>query len=616
MRAPRLAVLVAVACLAPACSRGAEDVRAGRETDQGQGYSALSTVPGQEQRIGLLEVSYKYDLIDPKNDGWESEAAAGRVHEQLKRLEELLAAPRTIDADSVQDVARHDFECARPRGSELEVGFDGPALLVRRGVFPAPSLEVRGPAALASALEQLREGFDVGQGFHAHFKVVGIELGSVTSARFTTEVLLQASGTQSGKVAQGSGQLSAAWDLEWHMSRDDEVPLLLSLAPRSFEWVVTKSGGTLFEDCTEAVLGHEPSFQQQLSKSHGHWASQLDKRLGVDIVGHLGLAVGDANGDGLDDLYVCQMGGLPNLLYLQQPDGTAKEVGLAAGVAYLDATRSALFVDFDNDGDQDLMLGGEILLILANDGTGRFSLKLALPISNVYSQTAADHDLDGDLDVYLCRYNGSSSNVPIPYHDANNGLENILLVNDGAGEGEWRFRDATDELGLGENNRRFSFAAAWVDYDEDGDADLYVANDFGRNNLYQNTAGHFRDVAADAGVEDISAGMSVAWGDVNGDGHSDLYVSNMFSSAGNRITFQRNFRAGDERGLTDYRRHARGNSLFINRGDGRFDDASVGAAVTMGRWAWGSVFADLNNDGLEDLMVANGNITNEDPDDL
>ena len=111
--------------------------------------------------------------------------------------------------------------------------------------------------------------------------------------------------------------------------------------------------------------------------------------------------------------------------------------------------------------------------------------------------------------------------------------------------------------------------------------------------------------------------MAVSWGDVNRDGNLDIYVSNMFSSAGNRVTFQRNFRESEDasvRGM--FRRHARGNSLFLNSGDGTFVDQSVEAGVTMGRWAWGSRLIDINGDGLLDVVVANGNITGEDKDDL
>lgn len=189
----------------------------------------------------------------------------------------------------------------------------------------------------------------------------------------------------------------------------------------------------------------------------------------------------------------------------------------------------------------------------------------------------------------------------------------MLLRNDG----NWDFVDVTGAVGLDQNNNRFSFAASWEDYDNDGDPDLYVANDYGRNNLYRNDGGRFTDVAAQLGIEDMSAGMSVSWADFNRDGILDLYISNMFSAAGNRITYQRQFKpdAGDEL-LAGYRRHARGNSLFEGKPGGKFSDVSLSAGVTMGRWAWGSRFADLNNDGWQDLVVANGFITAPDTGDL
>ena len=97
----------------------------------------------------------------------------------------------------------------------------------------------------------------------------------------------------------------------------------------------------------------------------------------------------------------------------------------------------------------------------------------------------------------------------------------------------------------------------------------------------------------------------------------DLYAGNMFSAAGRRVTTQPQFRPGlDLDLLTKFQRMARGNSLFRGLGKGRFDDVSESVGVTVGRWSWGSVFADLNNDGWQDLVVANGFVTGQVPDDL
>jgi hypothetical protein len=144
-----------------------------------------------------------------------------------------------------------------------------------------------------------------------------------------------------------------------------------------------------------------------------------------------------------------------------------------------------------------------------------------------------------------------------------------------------------------------------------------VANDFGRNNLYENQNGYFVDVAPREGVEDIGAGMSVTWADYDQNGHMDVYVSNMFSAAGNRVTrqkrFQDRFNAAENSQL---QRHARGNSLFQRTIDGKFRDCTREARVDMGRWAWGATFLDFNNDGWEDLFVTNGFFTSEDTVDL
>ena len=231
----------------------------------------------------------------------------------------------------------------------------------------------------------------------------------------------------------------------------------------------------------------------------------------------------------------------------------------------------------------------------------------------VSASSVVDLDLDGDLDFYVVTYGDRIHSPPDVYHDANNGGTNVLLRNDD----NWNFVDVTTESGLDENNHRWSFAASWEDFDDDGDLDLYVANDFGRNNLYQNSDGQFSDIAAKVGVEDVAAGMSASWADFDHDGRMDVYVGNMFSSAGLRITGQSRFQKRATSTIRDeFRRHARGNTLFRNTGSGHFDDISVDAGVTVGRWAWASKFVDINNDSWEDLVVANGFVTSHETKDL
>jgi hypothetical protein len=306
-------------------------------------------------------------------------------------------------------------------------------------------------------------------------------------------------------------------------------------------------------------------------------------------------------------------------LFRHLPDGTLEDITRRARIGILENTRAALFVDWDNDGDQDLVAAvGPGILVARNDGQGvfgGFKLRPARGLGDIYSLSAADPDLDGDLDIYACRYaeRGILYGVPTPYHDANNGAMNLLYRND-----EGTFNVATRAFGLHQNNRKFSLASIWEDFDGDGDLDLYVANDFGRNNLYRNEGGKFTDVAEEVGADDMSAGMGVSVSDFDADGDMDIYVTNMFSSAGLRIVPQtQKFMDGENQDVHQhYARHARGNTLLANRGDGTFEDLTMEAGVSVGGWAWGAKFIDLNNDGLEDIYTPNGFVTNQDPEDM
>jgi tetratricopeptide (TPR) repeat protein len=237
------------------------------------------------------------------------------------------------------------------------------------------------------------------------------------------------------------------------------------------------------------------------------------------------------------------------------------------------------------------------------------------PQGSFTGMAAADYDRDGRVDLYLCTYSffrdGNQYRYPSPYYDARNGPPNFLFRNQLAADGSGAFLDVTESAGMNQNNNRFSFAPAWCDYNADGWPDLYVANDFGRKNLYRNEGGRFRDVAAEAGVEDIGDGMSAAWFDYDGDGRPDLYVSNMWSDAGQRIVSQKQLQPAET-----WERHAKGNSLYRNKGDGTFEETGAAEGVEMGRWAWAADGVDFDNDGVPEIFITTGMLTNSSETDL
>ncbi len=350
---------------------------------------------------------------------------------------------------------------------------------------------------------------------------------------------------------------------------------------------------------------------------------------------HPGVSVADVDGDGDDDVYVMARHGR-NQLFRNRGDGTFEDAAAELGIDVDGNSSAALFADFDNDGDANLFLGRTRAAsrYFENAG-GRFVDRseewVGGPLPHLVSSlAAADFDGDGLLDLYVSTYasralredlgNSDSREAEmllrahLPEEDSRElfrlatgetyhriltrpGPPNVLYRNAGGGRLE-RVADQP-ELAVWKN----TFQSSFGDYDRDGDADLYVANDFSENVLFENDGtGRFTDVTARERVADIGFGMGADWADFDNDGEDDLYVSNMYSKAGQRITRQ-------VPGLNPrFAEMARGNTLFRNA-EG-FDRVSAqeepGLLVEIAGWSWGGQFADFDNDGWQDIYALSG----------
>jgi len=344
---------------------------------------------------------------------------------------------------------------------------------------------------------------------------------------------------------------------------------------------------------------------------------------------HPAVSVVDINRDGWDDLYVMTRW-QENRLFINQQDGTFVDQAAEYGLN-IDRTSCALFADFDNDGDSDVFLGRSYSdsLLMVNEGgkfVDRTQEKIKQPLPGfVTSISAADYNNDGLLDVYLSTYVSIGATVQtvtsaanfMPLNEAKRllkwfkqatpadiwldrpGPPNRLLVN----RGDLRFEPSEAMPDVW----RTTFQATWADYDQDGDVDLYLCNDFAPDNFFRNDGRRgFTNVAQEVGGEAMRGyGMGASWGDYDNDGWQDLYVSNMYSKAGKRIIGQIPNEM-DPR----YMLSANGNRLFKNAGGGNLDlvsgDGQGQVPVTKAGWSWGGQFCDFDNDGFLDIYVASG----------
>jgi len=352
-----------------------------------------------------------------------------------------------------------------------------------------------------------------------------------------------------------------------------------------------------------------------------------------------GVAVGDFDNDGHDDLYfVNQLG--PNKLYRNKRDGTFEDVTDKAGVGLGDRVCvAAAWGDYDNDGFPDLFVtstrGGNVLLHNNGDGTFTDVTKTAGVELVAHSQTATFFDYDGDglLDLFVtntARWTLDDDRKAHYYPGPTDLLElvsspkehNVLYRNNGDGT----FTDVTDKAGLA--GKGWGGDVAVFDYDGDGRLDLFVTNMFGANQLYHNNGGTFTDVTKDVlGRTSWGAIGSKAF-DLNNDGHLDLLVADMHSdmwvppdgrqlvSAKKKYPKVAGRLASEEGDSDDERYFSRanpirydevvfGNTLFKARPGRKFAEVSDKAGAET-FWPWGVATGDFDNDGFEDVFLPSG----------
>jgi len=554
-----------------------------------------------------------FKKVAAEYDSFPSEVYHDRIDAILQAWSKELQVS-TQSAETLMRVMSNNFAATSPAGSLR-------ARRMNNGPLQVWVAEFREGQALGreAFLSEWRSAVRVfSKLLTAEFQITKIEADAPQMSAATDEIGVRTQ-VHYEFVGTGSGFYREHWignlDLDWKLAAGGELRLQKW---RNVEETRSRSVLPIFEDRAEEVFAGCESYATQFLLGVDYWRTLLDGASGIDIYGHNGVAVGDIDGDGFDDLYICQPAGLPNRLYRNRGDGTFEDITERSGVGILDNTACALFADIDNDGWQDLIVvraSGPLLLL--NMGNGQFrrrpnAFEFANPPQGTFTGAAiADYDRDGWLDIYFCLYvyyQGTDQyRYPMPYYAAENGPPNFLMKNGRDGN----FHDVTGESGLNQNNTRFSFCCGWADPNGDGWPDLYVVNDFGRKNLYRNNGdGTFTDIAEEAGVQDVGAGMSVSWLDYDKDGRQDLYVADMWTAAGLRVSAQENFQknASEEvRGL--FRRHAMGDCLYRNLGNGKFADVGSSSGTLIGRWAWSSDAWDMDHDGHPELYIANGMIS-------
>ena len=288
----------------------------------------------------------------------------------------------------------------------------------------------------------------------------------------------------------------------------------------------------------------------------------------------------DIDNDGDLDLYVCNMA-TPNILYINQNDGTFKEQTIFRGADYAGASKQANFCDYDHDGDLDFIL---------------LTYQDLLPAQDDFVKM-----VDGKMEVLEgCEEYA----VVINNTEARGGEKDIFFENQGDGT----FKQVTSKVGVGDTYEP-NLAGVWMDYDNDGWQDLYTTADFKQSDhLYRNNGdGTFTDVLPDTVKHTPWFSMGLDTGDLNNDGHLDLIVGDM----ADRTHYGQKVNMGDmaENGwflVWGEPRQFMQNCVFVNSGTGKFMEHGAITGMAKTDWTWSIRIVDLDNDGLQDVHFTNG----------
>ena len=338
-----------------------------------------------------------------------------------------------------------------------------------------------------------------------------------------------------------------------------------------------------------------------------------------------GVAVGDINNDGLPDLYFTA-NQLSNKLYLNLGDFKFQDITEKAGVTDQEGWKTGVtMADVNGDGWLDLYVchlgeykgirGKNKLYINRGDQTfSEEGNEYGLDFAGFSTQAAFfDYDMDGDLDMYLLNHSVHSSRTYGP-SELRRGIDPLAgdrLYRNNLDKGENRFEDVSSESGIYRSNIGYGLGISIADLNLDGFPDMYISNDFHEDDyLYINQGdGTFKESFEDMMAYSSRSSMGSDIGDLNNDGFPDVFVLDMLpedESILKRSGGEDEYDLHEIKRQYGYKYQFVRNTLQLNLGNGMFSEIGRYSGVFATDWSWSPLICDMDNDGWDDIFIANG----------